>query len=124
MSEFNEDTEIARIREVVEDWAQSVGRGDFDRWLSHFTEDAVLMPPGHANVVGKAEIDSYVRNVVRPHHRFTYTDQHIDFAGDLAVVASTFVSGDLDAKDVVLLRRRDDATWQISRVIYNLNTPG
>ena len=123
MSAFDEDAEIARVREVVEDWAQSVGRGDYARWLAHFTEDAVLMPPGHANVVGRAEIDSYVRNVVRPQHRFTYTDQHIECAGDLAVVASRFVTGDLDAKDVVLLRRGDDATWRIARVIYNLNTP-
>ena len=40
-----EHEEIDRIRDVVEDWAQSVGRGDFDRWLRHFTDDAVLMPP-------------------------------------------------------------------------------
>ena len=115
------DSENARISAVIDDWAQSVGRGDYAAWLSHFTDDAVLMPPGHESLRGKAAIDAFVRQTVRPEHPFEYKDQKVERDGDLAVVASTFVSGDLDAKDVVVLRREPGGNWRIARVIYNLN---
>ena len=79
------------------------------------------MPPGHKSLRGKAAIDAFVRQTVRPEHPFEYRDQKIEREDNLAVVASTFVSEVLDAKDVVVLRREPGGDWRIARVIYNLN---
>lgn len=115
------EKDIRDIKETIETWAASVAAGDYAKWLSYFAEDAVLMPPGHESVKGRAAIDAFVRGVLGPLSSFTFTDWRLEGACGLAVVTSRFTAGDLDCKHLVVLRRQADRRWLIETVIYNAN---
>jgi ketosteroid isomerase-like protein len=118
-----DDHEIGVIKQVIETWAQSVVDEDYATWLSFFTDDAVLMPPGHHSMQGKAAIDAFVKKNVGPLPNFAFADWHFDGACGLAVVTSDWVAGAMKDKHHVVLRRQDDGRWLIETVIYNAN-PG
>ena len=115
------EKDIRDIKETIEIWAASVAAGDYAKWLSYFADDAVLMPPGHESVKGRAAIDAFVRGELGPLSAFTFTDWHFEGAGGLAVVTSNWTAGDLDCKHLVVLRRQADDRWLIATVIYNAN---
>ncbi|MCP4382841.1 MAG: hypothetical protein GY798_15710 [Hyphomicrobiales bacterium] len=117
------DADIAAIKEVVKIWSDSAGSGAYKKWLSYFTEDAVLMPPGHASIKGKAAISDFVQKDVGPLTNFTLTNWQFDGACGVGIVSSDFVAGALKDKHVVVLHRQSDGSWLINRVIYNTNAP-
>ena len=40
------DAEAARLMKLSRDWSQLAGTGDIEATLSHWADDAVMMPPG------------------------------------------------------------------------------
>ena len=115
------EKDIRDIKAAIEIWAASVAAGDYAKWLSYFAEDAVLMPPGHESVEGRAAIDAFVRGEIGPLSAFTFTDWRFAGSGNLAVVTSNWTAGDLDCKHQVVLRRQAAGGWLIETVIYNAN---
>ena len=49
-------TDITAIREVLNQYAEGVSAGDFDLWMSLWTDDGVQMPPDAPACVGKEQI--------------------------------------------------------------------
>lgn len=99
----------------------------FDDWLAHWTEDARLMPPEMADVVGHDALKQWMREwpAIR---RFDVIDTDVEGTGDLAVLICHFVRV-LDAPDgeeikqygrqVLKLRRQADGRWLIAAAIFN-----
>ena len=56
------DSDVSAIKEVLNQYASSCCAGDFEQWMSLWTEDGVQMPPDSATKVGKSEI----REAMRP----------------------------------------------------------
>ncbi|PCI74313.1 MAG: hypothetical protein COB20_15295 [SAR86 cluster bacterium] len=50
------DSEISAIKEVLNQFAASICAGNFEQWMSFWSEDGVQMPPGSTTKVGKSEI--------------------------------------------------------------------
>jgi ketosteroid isomerase-like protein len=78
--------EVNRLMQTSRDWAAAAATGDLERALSYWAEDAVLMPPDGAALVGKAAIRTYLAQTANiPGFSITWTPE-------MAVVAA---SGDV-----------------------------
>ena len=50
------DSEITAIKDVLNQFASSCSEGDFEHWISLWTDDGVQMPPDAETRVGKSQI--------------------------------------------------------------------
>jgi len=60
------DTETAAIKDMFEVSTRALLDGDLDKWKSYWAEGAVLMPPGHASVKGRAALVGLCQQKFRP----------------------------------------------------------
>jgi ketosteroid isomerase-like protein len=134
---MNEQTlalaEIDAIRQALAAWSQSLEVGDWVKWQTHWVEDGVLMPPGHARVVGRKDLVSYMSSNFGIVHALRFSDWTFDGRDDLAVVTNTVrlyedaaASGDPRAtyKQVIVLRKHANGNWMVQTVIFNADQPG
>lgn len=57
----DESAEVGAIRKVLDQYGETVQAGDFEGWLSLWTEDGVQMPDNAPTRVGKAAIAEAMR---------------------------------------------------------------
>lgn len=106
------------VQATMEAWTEALARRDFANWLTYWTDDAVLMPPGHPRAEGHAALEAYAREDFPPTKTFAFSDWRIEGHGDLAVVTNDIEwAGDV-LKQVVVLRRVEGA-WKIQIVMFN-----
>ncbi|WP_421725479.1 YybH family protein [Bauldia sp.] len=119
--------DINAIREVFRVTLADIPEEHFADWLTHWTEDARLMPPDMADVVGHEALQTWMRNWPKI-KRFDITDIEVDGDGDLAVLICHFVRV-LDGSDggetrqngrqVLKFRRQAGGRWKIAAAIFN-----
>ena len=125
-SEFTQD-DIDTIVSVFQETLFDIPKEDFDDWLMQWTEDARLMPPNMADVVGHDALRRWMREWPKI-KRFEVIDNTVEGNGDLAVLISHFVRV-LEADDgedveqygrqVLKFRRQPDGRWLIAAAIFN-----
>ncbi len=125
-SEFTQD-DIDTIVSVFQETLFDIPKEDFDDWLMQWTEDARLMPPNMADVVGHDALRRWMREWPKI-KRFEVIDNTVEGDGDLAVLISHFVRV-LEADDgedveqygrqVLKFRRQPDGRWLIAAAIFN-----
>ena len=125
-SEFTQD-DIDTIVSVFQETLFDIPKEDFDDWLKQWTEDARLMPPNMADVVGHDALRRWMRDWPKI-KKFEVIDNTVDGDGDLAVLISHFVRV-LEADDgddveqygrqVLKFRRQSDGRWLIAAAIFN-----
>ena len=118
------------ITKLVQDLMTADNAGDIDRVLAFYTDDAILMPPDGANVVGKTAI--------REHYKKAFGELKLAIAsmidethasGDWAVVRGT-VSGTMTQNDdgttqplhdkfMAIVTRDAAGAWRFSRLIWS-----
>jgi ketosteroid isomerase-like protein len=122
-----DEAERAEVKATVEAWTASLGR-DWDRWISYYHPDAVLLAPDRPRIRGRDEIAEFMRTAFAGVERMSHTNWTIDGSGDLAVVdndANWMNAGsaaESTAKQIVVLRRHDPGRWLVHRVCFN--SPG
>jgi ketosteroid isomerase-like protein len=117
-------TETDEIQALIERWTSDLVAGRIAAWESVWADDAVLMPAGHARVVGRAAIRDYVtRNL--PATGFRFTDWGFAGRDDLAVVANQVEIQNKAAgpssmilNQMMVLRRGEDRRWRLQAVIF------
>ena len=111
-------SDFEAVQNVMQDWTKALARQDFTRWVGYWTEDAVLMAPGHPRIEGHAALEAYAKKDFPPSESFTFSDWRIEGQGDLAVVTNNIEwAGDV-LKQVVVLRRVS-GEWKIQIVMFN-----
>ena len=125
-SQFTQ-ADIDAIIDVFKKTLSDIPSDDFDDWLTHWTEDARLMPPDMADVVGHNALRQWIREWP-PIKRFDVIDTEVEGNGSLAVLICHFVRV-LDAPDggvieqngrqVLKFSRQPDGRWLISAAIFN-----
>ena len=115
-------------------WEEAYNRGDVDGVAAMHSEDAVVMPPGYAAVVGgdavRADAEAFFSEFTTNHA----TEIHeIIVEGDIAIERADYTDiltpkagGDpiADAgKHIVVYRRGDDGDWKILWAIWNPTSP-
>ena len=117
------DTIVNQFRATLLD----IPEEDFDDWLVHWTEDARLMPPNMADVVGHDALKDWMRSWPKI-KRFDVIDTEVEGIGDLAVLISHFVRvlAGTDGEEieqygrqVLKFRRQADGRWLIAAAIFN-----
>ena len=58
------EAEKTALMQVSRDWAATVSSGNVDSMVSYWADDAVVMPPGEAALVGKEAIRGYVTGML------------------------------------------------------------
>ncbi len=119
---------IGRIRELHENFSKNVVRQDFEVLASLYTEDAVLMPPGHAAVTGRSDIRRFME-AFPPISKFEFQIDDVDGYKDLAYVRGRYfmvltpagAPGPVEdrGKFVEIRRKQSDDSWLMAVDIFN-----
>ena len=102
--------------------------------LAVWSDDGILMPPHHAAVRGRAELQRYFRELFsRTAFKFSFTSSDIRLAGDLAFERLTYTALSWPAlggppvedegKGVHVYRRQTDGSWKLALDIWNSDRP-
>ena len=116
------DTSTTSPTEVIELFAELMGRGELDEALALYEEDAAFAPEPGRLLQGKEAIRSALEGFVALRPTMTGAIERVVTAGDTALVINDWsLSGtdpdgnpvDMAAKSADVLRRRADGTWGI-----------
>jgi len=86
----NRETEII-IRKTGDEWATYWNRGEVDKLVGLYADEAVYLPPHHAALHGRAAIREYLKAPL--HHGYTdlkFEVTYIKQTGDLAYDVGTY----------------------------------
>lgn len=138
MSCQKQDTEsdIAAIKELLNQYEATINTGDFDSWISLWADDGIQMPPGAPARIGKEQIQEGMKPA------FDQMNLNIDSTsiedakvyGDLGLTyciytlsATPKAGGETiilmsDGKALTLYERQTDGSWKIVYDCFNSNT--
>ena len=133
---MDEESDIAAIKETLNQYAVGINTGDYDRWISLWADDGVQMPPDDPARIGKAQI----REKMKPLFDQFILKIDVDIAearvyDDLGLTRCTYTlnitpkaGGETihampDGKALTLYERQSDGSWKIVFDCFNSNTP-
>lgn len=114
------------------EWSTAAAEGrDVERILSYWTDDAVVMPPGHASIVGKAALRQFVESSFNtPGFSIRWSTTQVTFSPDANLAylfsrnAATMNGPDgtpvtAEGRAVTIWRREADGEWRCAVDIWN-----
>ena len=129
-------SDITAIKEMLNQYAVGVNTGDFDLWISLWTDDGVQMPPDTPVRIGKEQI----REGMKP----AFDQMNLDIAitieeakvyGDFGLTRCRYtlkmtpkaggetINAMPDGKALTLYERQSDGSWKIVYDCFNSNMP-
>ena len=123
MTSKSEHVDAVTIESTIKNWTQALVNENYETWINYWTEDAMLLPPGHATLKGHAEILSFVRDSFARVDTFSFSDWRIEGQGDLAVVVNHILWGDTALKQMIALRHWN-GEWKVQLVMINSGVAG
>ena len=127
---LTEEKVIAAIKELYNQATLACSTGDAELYLSIFTEDAVVLAPESAAVIGKAELRPIMEGLFGLFDLgLPYTVDEVGVPGDWAFVRSSFQysmtpkeGGETTTnpgKQLDILKRQADGSWKIYLQCWN-----
>jgi len=109
---------------------EAVNSSNLEGVLAVFSDNGVMMPPGHPSVRGHDALVRYFSRLFSERRfTFTFTSSHIEVAGDMAVERVEYTAtawpreGGSPVEDrgkgVHVFRRQADGTWKLVQDIWN-----
>jgi len=128
------EADVAGIKELYNQATLACSTGDTELYLSIFTEDAVVMPPGYPAAMGKEELRPMIEGLFGLFNlELPYTVEEVEVIGNRAIVRSSWLysmtpkdGGDTTTspgKQLDSLKRQSDGSWKIYIQCYNYNEP-
>jgi len=128
------EADIAAIKELYNQATLACSTGDAELYLSIFTEDAVVMPPGFPAAMGKEELRPMIEGLFGLFDlELPYTVEEVEVIGDWAFARSSWQysmtpkeGGETTTspgKQLDNLKRQSDGSWKIYIQCYNYNEP-
>lgn len=125
----NTDADKTEIQDATRAWAVAYNAGDADGVMKLYAEDAVVMPPGHEPLFGRAAIREYIAgdSAAAKAAGATLTIEHGDSAGisgDVAWHTGLYSVSDasgarVDGGSYMEAVQKTDGKWYIVRDIWN-----
>jgi len=126
----------SEILRLDAEWCHDVNESrDVDRILSYWSDDAVVMPPGHPSLAGKDAIREFVvESLSTPGFKISWkTDQvFVDESGDMAYALGTNhvtindedgTPIEIDAKTATVWRNEPGLGWKCVLDVWNESEP-
>lgn len=123
----------AHIRRVGDQWARHWNAKELDKLIEYYAQDAVYMPPHHAAVHGKQEIQEYLKGpmahgVSDLAYEVTFIRHSGDLAYDVGRYAMTVPQKDGSkrhdrGKYLTVWKRQNDGTWRIVADTWSSDLP-
>lgn len=115
------------IQSVSDRFRQHLLAKNLDSLAMLYTDDAVVMPPNHAPVIGPSAIREFQASYPAVTD-VSLNNETIDGRGDLAYVRGRYVmavaGGPTDSGKYVEIRRRQpDGSWRIAVDMFSSNLP-
>ncbi len=128
------EADVVAINKLYSQANIACSTGDAELYLSNFTEEAVVMPPGFPIMNGKEELRSQINGLFGMFDlELPYTMDKVMVQGDRAYVRSSFLysmtpkeGGEtvtIAGKELDVLERQVDGSWKISIQCYNFDAP-
>jgi uncharacterized protein (TIGR02246 family) len=122
-----------QVRNALQNWSKVSASGEKDKYLNHFTEDAVIMSPGQPAIKGKEAIwQIHERSKSIPGYKLEWDTESssvtVSKGGDLAYVTiknrltmqdATGATVTQNNKAVLIWRKQPDNTWKEALLIFN-----
>ena len=117
--------EVDAIKVALQKALDAFDANDIETWLSHLTEDAVLMPPGVPACQGREQLKAYRESIESK--KYTLSDIHIDGRDDLAVLTTAmgfpFGSDTVNGKQIMMYKKIA-GKWLLAAACFNMDVPG
>ena len=119
------------IESASDRWVAAAQAGNWDEVASHYSEDAVIMPPNAETGEGRAAVRDLLASFP-PLQSIDFDQVHIDGSGDLAYVHGNYTmvfalpdgqTMEDRGKYIEIWERQDDGQWRITRDIFNSDMP-
>lgn len=125
----NTDADKTEIQDATRAWAVAYNAGDADGVMKLYAEDAVVMPPGHEPLFGRAAIREYIAgdSAAAKAAGVTLTIEHGDsvgISGDIAWHTGLYSVSDAsgaraDGGSYMEALQKTEGKWSIVRDIWN-----
>lgn len=122
------DKDQGAIGAASDDWFKQAGSGTMAEVAAHYTDDAVLLPPGGETVTGRKAIAEYFGHFPKL-EKLQWKRTEVVGNSDLAYAMGSFsfeMTGPNATKPLVergkyieIWRRQADGSWKITRDIWN-----
>jgi len=121
------DADVAAIRTANASYASAVKARDWAALAALYAQDAIILPPNHPPVTGRADIKAYFEGFP-PMSAFEVPAVEIEGRGDLALIRGTYSmtinqEGAAPVTDsgkwMEMRRKHADGSWLILRDIWN-----
>ncbi len=125
------DQDVAALRAITQTHLKADLAGDWAGWAATCTEDAVLMPPDHAVVEGRAAIEAWLERFCRI-QEWSATVEAVGGSGDFAftrggtapmTVEVEGVPTSTSVKWLAVFRKQPDGIWKMVADMWNANQP-
>lgn len=126
--------DLTAMKEKINQYAVTCNAGDFDRWISSWTDNGIQMPPDTPTRIGKEQIRAGMKPLFDQFIlKIAITNNEARVSGDLGFLRGTYTlsmvpkaGGDtikVDGKYLTVFERQADGSWKIARDIFNSNVP-
>jgi uncharacterized protein (TIGR02246 family) len=132
--EERNEADISAIKEMLKQFAVTINAGDFEGWISLWTDDGIQLFPGGPARIGKEQI----REGMKPAFdqfmlKMVITNEEIRASGNLGFARGTYKESmvpkaggetwEYDGKYLTVLERQSDGSWKVARDCFNSNVP-
>ncbi len=118
------------LTKLAKGWEATFNAKDVAKVASMYTDDAVVMPPNHEAVRGRANIEAFFKEMEGAN--ITLTPFESAMSGSTAYEAGTYQMAITPktgqpttdkGKYVVILKKGSDGQWRLSHDIFNSDMP-
>ena len=132
------DTDVQAIKDLEAQWNKEYEAKDVDRIVGHYTDDAVMMAPGAPPSVGKAAIQSILKQMVGDNAlslKFQANRVEVASGGDMAYTQGSYTMTMTDpatkkpindkGRYVTVYKKQADSSWKaVSDIASSATPPG
>ena len=126
--------DTAAIKEKINQYAVTVNAGDFEGWISLWTDDGIQLYPGAPARIGKEQIRAGMKPAFDQFIlKMAITNKELRVSGDLGFARGTYTESMIpkaggqaekyDGKYLTILERQADGSWKVARDCFNSNVP-
>jgi len=132
--ETKQDVDFAAGAELLNEYGAAVTSGDFERWMSLWTESGVQMAPDAPQRTNRAGIRAAMEPLFDLYdNTMTVDPQDVRLAGDWGFVRGEFTHEasskaneermHRSGKFLSIVEKQSDGTWKIACDCFNYNAP-